>query len=634
MSNVYNHRIKQNLKAGFALWEKYSFGFSRMADGFHGLVEQLFAAARGNDLGKLQKLCTSSPKSQSLLLKQRDANGSSALLIAAGQGHWEVTRFLLELGSDINQNNTYGWSALLLCIYYGEIEYFRRIISQPGIDLNAHNVFGHTALTVAVDRNQFEMLKDLLSSGAYVNYRASHCSDGLTPLMLACFKGSRQMVATLLDHGAEVNAQNKLNMWTPLMYAATKYLPSVTESIVRILLEYGADAKVRNRIGMTCIDIANECGNEDFLTMLQIESDSSSWTSSGQSESKKKIKRAPIFDAIENKNRPLILSLLHGERECINEIDKATGVSPLIFAILENDITSVKVLLDFGADVEVKHSKTGLTPLMYAVLCRNVDIVKLLLSRGADQSASGNIFGAEEDCPTDIIFTVREVAAMNNYPEITHLFDMHATPTERHGIRREDLVKMPQYLVKKIRDLIHFSNFPIGHVLTRANDSMSSFETNKENSTMSPIRRFFSFKKRRKSLSNSQASYGKLDRASIFFNPRFDTDSNRAVSSTSTIRSRKSVASPPSIPYFSGQKQSSSAQLLFESNRIDTAIYERYRDILDSVDKQKLLEIRSDDALRDMGITGENDRQIIFLGIMKARQKIAIAEVDKIRKRV
>lgn len=44
-------------------------------------------------------------------------------------------------------------------------------------------------------------------------------TDGITPLMVACMLGYNNIVDLLIGNGADLNAQNASDGWTPLMYA-------------------------------------------------------------------------------------------------------------------------------------------------------------------------------------------------------------------------------------------------------------------------------------------------------------------------------------------------------------------------------------------------------------------------------
>ena len=74
-------------------------------------------------------------------------------------------------------------------------------------------------------------------------------SDGSTPLHCATWKGYPDVVAALLDAGADVNAVNQNEHWgtTPL-HAAAHANQTV---IAKLLLDHGADTKAKDMEGRT-----------------------------------------------------------------------------------------------------------------------------------------------------------------------------------------------------------------------------------------------------------------------------------------------------------------------------------------------------------------------------------------------
>lgn len=70
----------------------------------------------------------------------------------------------------------------------------------------------------------------------------------------------------------------------------------------------------------------------------------------------------------------------------IEFIEKEKKYTPLMFALDKNKEEIAKILIENGANINVKDN-TGITPLMQASVKEFVEIVKLLLEKGADKNA-------------------------------------------------------------------------------------------------------------------------------------------------------------------------------------------------------------------------------------------------------
>ncbi|AWM14758.1 ankyrin repeat domain-containing protein [Flavobacterium sediminis] len=56
---------------------------------------------------------------------------------------------------------------------------------------------------------------------------------------------------------------------------------------------------------------------------------------------------------------------------------------PLCAAISKGDLEAVKIMIEYGADVNETTTR-GMTPLMYAAMYNNTGIMNLLIEKGAD----------------------------------------------------------------------------------------------------------------------------------------------------------------------------------------------------------------------------------------------------------
>jgi len=104
-------------------------------------------------------------------------------------------------------------------------------------------------LLKAADGGDLEQVELLIDSGADIDARNSL---GWTPLMLSAGDiDSDKTAKFLIMHGADVNAKNKYGL-TPLMIAARSGRITIIES----LLEYGADIDAQDYRGETAVDKA------------------------------------------------------------------------------------------------------------------------------------------------------------------------------------------------------------------------------------------------------------------------------------------------------------------------------------------------------------------------------------------
>lgn len=120
---------------------------------------------------------------------------------------------------------------------------------------------GFTPVLIAVYNQSPEVVAYLLQQGAPADVPDA---SGNTALMGAAFKGYRQMVNALLDAGVDVNQQNA-NGATALTFAATFGQMEIAED----LLKRGAALHIPDVRGKNPIDHAVIQGNEPMVRLLE-----------------------------------------------------------------------------------------------------------------------------------------------------------------------------------------------------------------------------------------------------------------------------------------------------------------------------------------------------------------------------
>jgi ankyrin repeat protein len=120
---------------------------------------------------------------------------------------------------------------------------------------------GMTALMEASLRNRAMMVRLLLKNGA--DAEAVENSLGCNALTFACLSGSFEAVRILLDHGGNVNAQDRFSRTALMAAAATGNIGAVL-----LLMANGADAHLESKFGTSAADLAAIEGHTEILALL------------------------------------------------------------------------------------------------------------------------------------------------------------------------------------------------------------------------------------------------------------------------------------------------------------------------------------------------------------------------------
>ncbi len=137
-----------------------------------------------------------------------DEYGSSALMYAARYGHARIGEFLVGCGVEIDRKNKLGNNALLWASMNGHTEMVRFLLDQ-GACIDAQNIYGNTPLMEAVRNGHYDTVRLLLERKARVDLQDS---EGLTALMKAAGCGSEESFWHLFNAGASTDlTDNKGN---------------------------------------------------------------------------------------------------------------------------------------------------------------------------------------------------------------------------------------------------------------------------------------------------------------------------------------------------------------------------------------------------------------------------------------
>ena len=170
----------------------------------------------------------------------------------------EVVLELLQRGFDPNSPNPKGQPALMLAMQKSSNKVAEVLLGWKTTNLSIKNPQSETPLMLAAITNQLEWTQKLINKGADVN------QPGWTPLHYAATKGNIEIMRLLIDSHAYLDAESP-NGTTPLMMAAHYGTPVAT----KLLLEEGADPRIKNQLGLTALAFARQANKPESAQYIE-----------------------------------------------------------------------------------------------------------------------------------------------------------------------------------------------------------------------------------------------------------------------------------------------------------------------------------------------------------------------------
>lgn len=385
------------------------------------------------------------------------------LIVAATKGMHDIVTLLLKKGADINYrrrvNSRIGYSALMCAAGYGHLETVRVLLDhRQKPDLSFQDTNGRTAFEFAIKQENFDMVKLIYSKGVRIN----RLIDKGNSILTLTFPHERfDILDFLIARGADINLVGK-NGETVLCFACNNsqskkyqrkfasdplrflkkilsYRPKINRcsgiygtalhcavrsgngNAVQILLAAGADINCTDVQGQTPLHTAVKAGKSGFAGYLI-----------RQGAGTEAVDRAgftPVFYAIYNRDRAMLQVLLKGKAalnvrsavdprltplslaaDSINPLDHGSwmavmeqllrhGAKPdfqskngwtpmMVIASRQhpsnrNAVEKVQLLFRYNADPDITNPG-GETALMLAAGRSNFELVRYLINRGAD----------------------------------------------------------------------------------------------------------------------------------------------------------------------------------------------------------------------------------------------------------
>lgn len=195
---------------------------------------------------------------RSLLFKGANKNargreGRTPLHHAAKHGRVTVTETLLAAGADLNlRAGEDEISPLETAAGEGHLDVLKAMI-EHGADVDAPSSNGRTALIYAVSQNKVGAIDMLVAAGAKIEARDV---VGRTALHHAAHRPRHfEAALCLVNLGADVNALTEKLGQAPLHYAAAQAGKKGTADMADLLIRWGADETIADKNGQKALDV-------------------------------------------------------------------------------------------------------------------------------------------------------------------------------------------------------------------------------------------------------------------------------------------------------------------------------------------------------------------------------------------
>ena len=225
-------------------------------------------------------------------------------------------------------------------------------------------------------------------------------TDNTTPLHMASNNGHKQVACFLLEHGANVSAQDGTGKTALHLASQGGHV-----EVAQMLIERGGNVSAQDGIGETALHLASFSGHVEVAQML-IERGADVSAQDGTRKT-----------ALHLVSRWGLAEVVHMLIECgadVSALD-GTGETALHLASREGHVEVAQMLIERGADVSAQ-DETGETALHLASRSGHAEVAQMLIERGADVSAQ-DVTGK----------TALHQASHLGHTEVAHMLIEHGT---------------------------------------------------------------------------------------------------------------------------------------------------------------------------------------------------------------
>ncbi len=213
------------------------------------MEQQLFEAIKMGNADEATRIVRENPA----LLKSRDANGASPILVAVYHQKHDVAKALADAAGTLD---------LFEAAALGRVDRIKQLLRDDPTLASAVAPDGFPAVGLAAFFGHPAAVQTLLAAGADVHAAAKN-SFKVQAIHAAVASKNLDIVGAVLEAGADPNAAQQQG-FRPIHEAGS----SGSRALAELLLKFGADPTLKGDNGKNAIDLAREKGHAEFADWL------------------------------------------------------------------------------------------------------------------------------------------------------------------------------------------------------------------------------------------------------------------------------------------------------------------------------------------------------------------------------
>jgi len=173
-------------------------------------AEPIVEAAKNGDFQAVKNILKHDPSK----LDAKNEDGYTALHWACMRAHWDVVKYLIEKGADLNVVGGDGGTQINWAVHHDNVDIIKILIDK-GAKLNIRNQWGMTELHTAIWRGNIHVVGYLLDHGSDPTIKTN---EGWTAMHYAYRSGHDKVIELLKIRGVSMTAKDNMGRTPQYLY--------------------------------------------------------------------------------------------------------------------------------------------------------------------------------------------------------------------------------------------------------------------------------------------------------------------------------------------------------------------------------------------------------------------------------